>query len=171
MSTVEPAADAVLIPQPDRPKLPLRVPVEADLGSTVMKAEVEDRQVLTGRIAAHGVYGRFLVTLGERAIRRSKRFTVDLQGSVRIAQLPGCVDVRITDLSTGGARVEGVNLPIGTEIELRFTPPGRPSPINVLGFVVRAVKNGATPTIGVAFRLVQPSMDVLANTPLASVTA
>jgi PilZ domain len=194
------SSNAALIPQPERPKLPLRVPVEADLGASVIKAEVIgstanvllleapevgalpalgtpirlrldwDRQILTGRIAAHGVQGRFLVTLGERAIRRSKRFAVDMHGSARIAQLPGFVDVRITDLSTGGARVEGINLPIGTEVELRLTPPGRTSPINVLGFVVRTIENAATPTVGVAFRLVQPSMDVLANAPLASAT-
>jgi PilZ domain-containing protein len=201
LSVVEPVENAVLIPQPDRPKLPLRVPVEADLVSSVIKAEVLgstanvlllqgpqdgnvpalgtpirlrldwDRQVLTGRIAAHGVQGRFLVTLGERAIRRSKRFPVDLQGCARIAQLPGSVDVRITDLSAGGARVEGINVPIGTEIELRLTPPGRTSPINVLGFVVRAIDNVAAPTVGVAFRLVQPSMDVLGGPTLTPATA
>jgi hypothetical protein len=201
LSVAELPSTAELIPQPERPKLPLRVPVEADLGTAVIKAEVIgstanvlllqgredgalpqlgtpirlrldwDRQVLTGRIAAHGVQGRFLVTLGERAIRRSKRFPVDLQGSARIAQVPGSVDVRITDLSTGGARVEGVNLPVGTEIELRLTPPGRTSPINVLGFVVRTIDSTAAPTVGVAFRLVQASMDVLANAQLAPATA
>jgi PilZ domain len=186
-----------IIPQPKRPRLPLRVPVEAELGGALVRAEVLgsttnvllleapegtslpslgtpvrlrllwDRQVLNGRIAAHGVGGRFLVSVGERAIRRSRRFTVDLAGFARSAQI-GAADVRITDLSTGGARVEGIDLPIGAEIELRFTPPGRGAPITVLGFVVRAIGETEPPGVGVAFRLVQPSMDVLGNSPLAA---
>jgi PilZ domain len=181
------AAESALIPQPERPRLPLRVPVEADLGGTTIRAEVLgstanvlllegrgespalpplgtpirlrlnwDRQVLNGRLAAHGVAGRFLVTIGERAIRRSRRFAVNLHGLARSAFLYGGVDVRIADLSTGGARVEGIDLPIGCEVELHFTPPGRPKPIDVLGFVVRRIENEEVPTVGVAFRLVQP---------------
>jgi PilZ domain len=192
------SAVSELIPQPDRPRLPLRVPVEADvaggklhaevLGSTssvlLLDAAVEaaslpalgtpirlrllwDRQVLNGRIAAHGVAGRFLVTLGERAIRRSRRFTVDLPGVARAAQVADTA-VRVTDLSTGGARVQGITLPIGSEVELRFTPPGGSAPINVLGFVVRTIEAAQQPSVGVAFRLVQPSMDVLGSAAIAT---
>jgi len=191
---------SVIVPQPDRPRLPLRVPVDAELGSGMVRAEVLgstsnvllleapegtnvpslgtpirlrlvwDRQVLNGRIAAHGVGGRFLVTVGERAIRRSKRFGVDLVGMARWAQI-GSAQVRIKDLSTGGARVEGIDLPIGSEIELRFTPPGRERAITVLGFVVRAIPEAEPPAVGVAFRLVQPSMDVLRNSPLSAPAA
>jgi hypothetical protein len=71
------------------------------------------------------------------------------------------VEVRVLDLSIGGARVEGVQLPVGSELELRFTPPGRPTPITVLGFVVRQVEINDARSIGLAFRLVQPSMDLL----------
>ena len=187
------AADA-LIPQPDRPSLPLRVPVEADMGGISIHADVLgstdnvlllqgpaelpnvqslgtpvrlrinwDRQTLNGRLAAHGVAGRFLVTLGERAIRRSRRFAVDLAGVARGGPRAPGVEVRITDLSTGGARVEGIELPIGTQLDLHFAPPGQNAPIDVLGFVVRTIENADVPTVGVAFRLVQPSMDVLGN--------
>jgi hypothetical protein len=198
-----PAALAVsesgLVPQPERPnQLPVRVPVVADCGSSLVRAEVLgstnnvlllqsvsgialpalgtpvrlrvdwDQQVLTGRIAAHGVASRFLVTIGERAIRRSRRFPVNLQGTAISAHLYGPVEVRVLDLSTGGARIEGIELPVGTELELRFTPPGRSEPINVLGFVVRMIDNADTPTLGVAFRLVQPSIDSLARTAASS---
>jgi hypothetical protein len=122
-----------------------------------------DRQLLSGRLAAHGVAARFLVTIGERAIRRSRRFPVDLPGTATSAQLYGAVEVRVTDLSAGGARVEGFDLPIGSELELCFTPPGRPTPINVLGFVVRSIGTPDNPSVGVAFRLVQASVDVLAR--------
>lgn len=183
--------DGGLIPQPERPTLPIRVPVVAECGGLLLRAEIIgstdgvlllqaadvtavptlgtpvrmrvdwDRQLLTGRIAAHGVAGRYLVSLGERPIRRSRRFPVDLPGSAKSGHLYGAVDVRITDLSAGGARVQGIDLPIGSDVELRFTPPGHAASLTVLGFVVRTIGQTGVPTVGVAFRLVQPSMDVL----------
>lgn len=191
---------SALIPQPERPRLPIQVPVVADLGGAKMLAEVLgsttnvllvqahdagaglpplgtpirlrlewDRQVLHGRLAAHGVGGRFLVSIGERPIRRSRRFSVDLPAVARSGQLsPAHAEVRIADLSTGGARVEGVQLPVGSDVELRFTPPGRPAPLTVLGFVVRNVDSADVPSVGVAFRLVQTSMDVLASAALTT---
>jgi hypothetical protein len=181
-----------LVAQPERPTLPIRVPVIADCGGSIRLAEVIgstgnvlllqaldpsavlpvlgtkvrlrvewDRQLLNGRIAAHGVAGRFLISVGERAIRSSRRFAVSLPGTAESAHLYGTVQVRIADLSTGGARVEGIDLPVGTEVNLSFTPPGRPGPITVTGFVVRAIDGTAVPTLGVAFRLVQQSTELL----------
>ncbi|HLZ26525.1 MAG TPA: PilZ domain-containing protein [Chloroflexota bacterium] len=181
-----------LIAQPDRPTLPIRVPVVADCGGSIRLAEVIgstgnvlllqaldpnavlpvlgtvvrlkvdwDRQVLNGRLAAHGVAGRFLVSIGERAIRSSRRFAVSLPGTAQSVHLYGAVEVRIADLSTGGARVEGIDLPVGSDVSLTFTPPGRTEPINVTGFVVRQIEGTEVSTLGVAFRLVQQSMDVL----------
>jgi hypothetical protein len=184
---------SALIAQPDREKLPIRVPVVADCGGVSLQAEVIgsttnvlllqstdelgislpplgtpvrlrvewDRQLLNGRMAAHGVAGRFLVSIGERAIRYSRRFAVDLIGTATSLHLYGPVEVRIVDLSTGGARVKGIDLPVGTEIQLQFTPPGQTASINVQGFVVRAIDGAETPMLGVAFRLVQASMDLL----------
>jgi hypothetical protein len=183
-----------LIAQPDRPILPIRVPVIADCGGTIRLAEVIgstgnvlllqalettavlpvlgtpvrlrvdwDRQLLNGRIAAHGVAGRFLISVGERAIRSSRRFPVSLPGTAQSAHLYGAVEVRVADLSTGGARIEGIDLPVGSEVSLTFTPPGRPAPIIVMGFVVRVIDGTEVPTLGVAFRLVQQSMDVLGH--------
>jgi hypothetical protein len=132
------------------------------LGSPMRVRIVWDRQLLIGRLAAHGVAGRFLVSIGERAIRYSRRFPVDLPGIANSAHLYGPVEVRVVDLSTGGARVRGIDLPVGTEIQLQFTPPGQTAQLTVLGFVVRAIDGAEMPTLGVAFRLVQPSMDLLA---------
>jgi hypothetical protein len=188
--------EGVLIAQPDRPTLPMRVPVIADCGGSIRLAEVIgstanvlllqaldpteplpvlgtivrlrvewDRQVLNGRLAAHGVAGRFLVSIGERAIRSSRRFPVSLPGTAESVHLYGAVEVRIADLSTGGARVEGIDLPVGSDVSLTFTPPGRPAPINVVGFVVRAIGGTEVPTLGVAFRLLQQSTDVLGHAP------
>jgi PilZ domain len=196
------AAAPDLIPQPGRPRLPIRIPVQAEINGAVIPAEVLgstanvlllqgppdgstlpplgtplklksdwDKQTLNGRLAAHGTAGRFLVTIGERAIRRSRRFPVDLPGTAKSSQLYGPVEVRIKDLSTGGARVEGLFLPVGSEVELRFTPPGRKQPLTVLGFVVRNLDQAAAPTLGVAFRLVQPSMDVLGTSGTPALTS
>ena len=109
--------------------------------------------------------GRYLVTIGERAIRRSRRFPVDLPGVARSVHWQGALEVRITDLSAGGARVEGINLPIGSDVDLQFSPPRKSVPIDVRGFIVRSIDGAGVPTVGVAFRLVQPSMDVLVVTP------
>jgi hypothetical protein len=141
----------------------------AQLGALVRLRVEWDRQLLNCRLAAHGAAGRFLVSIGERAIRRSRRFAVDLPGVARAPHLPEPIEVRVADLSTGGARVEGIDLPVGSELELRFTPPGRPTPITVLGFVVRQVEIDDARSIGLAFRLVQPSMDLLgASAPSAN---
>ena len=43
------------------------------LGTPIRLRLEWDRQVLHGRLAAHGVSGRFLVSIGERPIRRSRR--------------------------------------------------------------------------------------------------
>jgi hypothetical protein len=137
------------------------------LGTPVRLRVEWDRQLLSGRIAAHGVAGRFLISLGERAIRRSRRFAIDVPGVATSAQLHGRVDVRVKDLSSGGARVEGIDLPIGSDVGLKFAPPGRSEPINVLGFVVRAIEGTSVPAVGVAFRLVQPSLDVLVQPPVS----
>ena len=138
------------------------------LGTPIRIRSEWERQQINGRMAAHGVAGRFLVSLGERAIRRARRFNVELNGLARSPQMRTPVEVRIVDLSTGGARVEGIELPIGTEVALMFTPPGRDTPIDVLGFVVRLIENAETPSVGVAFRLVQAAMDVLGSGSLAS---
>lgn len=181
------AAQPTLIAQPRGLQLPLKVPAQAEAGGTIWRADVLgstsnvlllqgeegvslpalgtpirlkldwDRQMLIGRVAANGVAGRFLVTVGERAIRRSRRIPVSLAGVLSSPQFQGAHEVRITDLSAGGARVEGIELPLGAEIHLRFVPPGRPTPVDVQGFVVRIIEGSESPTIGIAFRLGQPT--------------
>ena len=129
---------------------------------TVVRLKVDwDRQVLNGRLAAHGVAGRFLVSIGERAIRSSRRFAVSLPGTAQSIHLYGTVEVRIADLSTGGARVEGHRPASWQRRQPDLHTPGRPAPINVTGFVVRQIGGTEVPTLGVAFRMVQQSMDVL----------
>jgi hypothetical protein len=144
----------MLLQGPDRAKLP-------PLGTPLRLKVLWDRQQLTGRMAAQGVSSRFLVTLGERAIRGTRRYPVDLPAIVRSPQSSGLEPARIVDLSTSGARVEGpaARLPLGAEVELRFTPPGQTEAMSVHGFVIRKIPG--TQAVGVAFRLASPVLELL----------
>ena len=64
-----------------------------------------------------------------------------------------------------GIKTAGLDLPVGSELALRFTPPGQHQPIEVAAFVVRAIDTAESRSIGVAFRLAQPSVDALARPP------
>src|SRR5579864_822584 len=78
---------------------------------------------MLGRLAEHGRGGRFLVALGDRPVRRSLRLKVSLPGTVRSPALVSPQAVEIVDLNTGGARIRGVELDVGTSVTLDFTPP------------------------------------------------
>jgi hypothetical protein len=108
----------------------------------------------SGRIAEHGRAGRFLVSLGERPVRRALRLKVSLRGELRSPALNGSRTVEIVDLTTGGARIRGVELPVGPKVTLDFTPPYRKDAVSVRGVVAHGTHRGQQPWIGVVFRLV-----------------
>ena len=112
------------------------------------------RETLVGKVAEHGRGGRFLVSLGDRPIRRATRLRVSVPACVRSAELGETREVEIVDLTTGGARVRGIQAPVGSELNLRFTPPGREEPVTVRATVVHASRSGQQPWVGLAFRLV-----------------
>ena len=107
-----------------------------------------------GRLAEHGRAGRFLVALGERDVRRALRLRVSLPGVLRCRELDEPRDVEIADLTTGGARIRGVELPVGTQVALDFTPPGGDQPVTVRATVAHGTHGATRPWIGIAFRLV-----------------
>ena len=43
----------------------------------------------------------------------------------------GTMAVEIMDLTTGGARVNGIELPVGSQVTLDFIPPGRTESVSV----------------------------------------
>ena len=112
------------------------------------------QQTLLGRVAELGRAGRFLVTLGDRPSRRANRLRVSLPATVRCPQLAEPRQVEIVDLTTGGARVRGLELPVGTEVTLNFTPPGREDPVAARAAVVHGTHGAREPWFGLAFRLV-----------------
>jgi hypothetical protein len=111
-------------------------------------------ELRTGRLAEHGRAGRFLIALGDREVRRALRLRVSLPGMLRCRTLAEPREVEIADLTTSGARIRGLELPVGTQVTLDFLPPGGDQPVSVRATVAHGTHNGARPWIGVAFRLV-----------------
>jgi len=109
---------------------------------------------VTGRLAEEGRAGRFLISVGERPVRSVLRLRVSLPGTLRCETLPEPVTVEIVDLTTGGARIRGVELAIASQVAFEFTPPGRDAPVTVRARVVHSSKQAVEPWIGVVFRLV-----------------
>jgi hypothetical protein len=141
------AAHNVLVLEASDPSLPL--PTDGTL------VTVEGpRERLVGKVAEHGRAGRFLVSLGDRPIRRATRVRLSLPARARSAHLGETREVEIVDLTTGGARVRGIQVPVGSELNLYFTPPGRDEPVAVRASVVHANATAQQPWIGLAFRLV-----------------
>ena len=133
--------------------------LEADARQTLPPVGTEldilrDGEMLHGRLAEHGRGGRFLVSMGDRPVRRSPRLRVSLPGTVRAATLEQPVSVEIVDLTSGGARVRGVELPVGSSLTLHFTPPTRDETVTVRATVAHGTHGASQPWIGVLFRLV-----------------
>jgi hypothetical protein len=113
----------------------------------------ESRDV-SGRLAEHGRAGRFLVSVGLRPVRRAMRLRVSLPGTLRSATQPQPLTVEIVDLTTGGCRVRGIEMAVGSQVTLDFIPPGRDQSVTVRALVAHATHGATKPWIGVAFRLV-----------------
>ena len=112
-----------------------------------------DGRTAVGRIASFGQGGRFLVTLGSRAIRRSARRKLDIPAVVWAGTPVTAYPATILDVSRTGARVEGVSLPVGSELALRFTPPGGDHEFTLRGIVVRQIPTTEHSEIGIAFTM------------------
>jgi len=141
------AASALLVLEATEPTLVL-----PPIGTPI--ALQGDSPEATGHLAEHGRAGRFLVALGDRCVRRSLRLRVSLPGKLRGGAVTEWADVELADLTTGGARIRGVELPVGTQVTLAFTPPGRTEPVSVRALVAHGTHGAVRPWIGVAFRLV-----------------
>jgi hypothetical protein len=115
---------------------------------------IEIRGVGVGRLAEHGRVGRFLVALGDRPVRRALRLKVSLPATLRGPALSAPQTVEIVDLTTSGARIRGIELPVGSQVTLDFTPPYRDDPVSVRASVAHGTHHAERPWIGVHFRLV-----------------
>jgi hypothetical protein len=106
------------------------------------------------RMAEHGRGGRFLLSVGERPVRQALRVRVSVEARLRSPLLRDTVKVEIVDLTTSGARIRGLELPVGSQVTVEFTPPAREQPVSVRAIVAHGTHNADQPWIGVLFRLV-----------------
>lgn len=141
------AGREMLILEASDPERPL-----PDVGTDVRLFDATGER--TGRLAEHGRGGRFLVAMGDRPVRRMVRLRVSLPGVLRCALLDNPVEVEIVDLTTGGCRLRGIELPVGTQVALDFTPPSREEAVSVRALVAHGTHGAPQPWIGVTFRLV-----------------
>jgi hypothetical protein len=89
-----------------------------------------------------------------RQLRREPRRQVCLSAVLRSPELAQPLTVEIVDLTTGGARVRGAEVPVGSRVTLQFTPPDRERPVSARGVVVHGTHRAQQPWIGVLFHLV-----------------
>ncbi len=107
-----------------------------------------------GRVAEHGRSGRFLVARGHRPLRAGARLKCSLPATLRGPGLATPALVEIVDLTSAGARVRGIDLAVGSQLMLAFTPPGKNDAVTVSAVVVHGARHSARPCIGVNFKLV-----------------
>ncbi|TMF05845.1 MAG: hypothetical protein E6I52_01765 [Chloroflexi bacterium] len=62
-----------------------------------------------------------------RQLRREQRRQVSLRAVLRSAALPQPLTVEIVDLTTGGARVRGAEVPVGSRVTLEFSAAWSPT--------------------------------------------
>jgi hypothetical protein len=140
------ATTSVLLLQGDKPAGPLLPP-----GSPIRVGLPGTPHMLPARLAAHGQNNRYLIALGSRAVRGAARVRLDLRAIVRHSGAPKGQPVKVLDLSSSGARLRGTPLPVGSEFELSFVPPGRNDLVTLRCVVVRAIGDTNPPEMGVAF--------------------
>lgn len=76
--------------------------------------------------------------------RRHTRLPVAVPVRYRTTEDAGFVDSKLTEISVGGAMLEGVTLPLETDVILEITPPGAVSPIAISGKTTYHGSNGGT---------------------------
>ncbi len=132
------------------------------IGSVVRLHVRDASRSIQGRIAAYGRGDAYLVALGTRAVRRAPRYRVDLPATIHSPYLPNDTGGRIVDLSAAGARVSGLSLPLGADLDLRFVPPGESGAVTMRAIVVRCVPSASPPEAGIAFCMAALKIDARA---------
>ena len=83
-------------------------------------------------------------------LTEARRQAVNIRVSARCEAWSGPRVARIVDLSTTGARIEGLEAPVGSDLLLTFTP-GDGRPANRRATVMRSAFTDAGPWVGIAF--------------------
>ena len=87
-------------------------------------------------------------------LTEARRQLVNIRVSARCEAWAGARVARIVDLSATGARIDGLEAPTGSDLQLTFTPSGGKS-VHRRARVMRSAYTDAGPWVGIAFVDVQ----------------
>ena len=103
-----------------------------------------------GTEALAGTAERLRRLISHFRLTEARRQAVNIRVTARSEAWIGPRVARIVDLSTTGARIEGLEAPVGSELLLTFTP-ANGKPANRRGKVMRSAYTEAGPWVGIAF--------------------
>jgi methyl-accepting chemotaxis protein len=84
-------------------------------------------------------------------LTEARRQAVSIPVAARSGTWPGERRATIVDLSATGARIDGLEAPAGTLLQLTFTPVAGAAPVRQVGKVMRVLSGDTGPAVGVAF--------------------
>jgi hypothetical protein len=109
----------------------------------------------SGTEALAGTAERLRRLISHFRLTEARRQAVNIRVSARSEAWAGPRVARIVDLSATGARIEGLEAPTGSELQLTFTPTDG-KPVHRRARVMRSAYTDAGPWVGIAFIDAQP---------------
>jgi methyl-accepting chemotaxis protein len=135
---------------------PVRLVAEANADATRgMTEQVEAAaeamsSARDGTQALAGTAERLRRLISHFRLTEARRQAVNIRVSARSEAWAGPRVARIVDLSATGARIDGLEAPTGSEVQLTFTPTGG-KPVHRRARVMRSAYTDAGPWVGIAF--------------------
>jgi methyl-accepting chemotaxis protein len=135
---------------------PVRLVAEANADATrEMAAQVEAAaeamsHARGGTEALTGTAERLRRLIAHFRLTEARREPVNIRVAVRCEAWTGARIARIVDLSATGARIDGLEAPVGSELVLTFTP-AHSKPLHRRATVMRSAFTDAGPWVGIAF--------------------
>jgi methyl-accepting chemotaxis protein len=121
-----------------------------DMTAQVESAAESMSNARRGTSALAGTAERLRRLIAHFSLTEARRQAANIRVSARSQDWTGTRVARIVDLSATGARIEGFEVPTGSELRLTFTPPGG-KPMSRRARVMRSAYSDAGPWVGVAF--------------------
>lgn len=117
-----------------RPALP-RLRVRAGATVEFDPEEASKRDFVVQTVAGH---------LNPNTKRRHTRLPVEVPVRYRTTEEAAFAETKLTEISVGGAMLEGVTLELGIDVILEIIPPGAVSPLSISGKTTYHGSNGGT---------------------------
>jgi methyl-accepting chemotaxis protein len=104
-----------------------------------------------GTEALAGTAERLRKLIAHFRLTEARRERVNIPVSVQCAVWSGTRTGSIVDLSSSGARIDGLAVPEGSEIQMQFVEPGTGARLRKRGRVMRSASADGQPWVGIAF--------------------